>query len=202
MQKQTELRLEPWTVIVAIALVALVAFLFLRLGGMGSMGMNPQAMMTQAMNGIDRTLEQSDMALTHANEALKAADLAGVQKHVQLAQDALVAQGGALAQLKMMQAMMQGPMMALAQQGMMSMSLGQHDKMMTALQAAQSSLEGALEHFGEALTADKLETAQEHARLASEQLQAAQGSAGSTDPKAGALTYAKALMAQMMGSIR
>ncbi|OGF55601.1 MAG: hypothetical protein A2Z21_09255 [Candidatus Fraserbacteria bacterium RBG_16_55_9] len=202
MRKHTELRLEPWTVIVAVVLVALIGFMLSRMGGMKPTEMNAQAMMVQSMNSVDKALEQVDAALEHTNEALQTPDLATLQMHIQLAQGALEGQGSAMMNMQMMQEMMQGPMMTMAQQGMMGMSMEHHANMMAALQAAQSNMEGALEHFGEAVKADKLETAQEHVRLSMDQLQAARGIARSTDPKAGGLTYLKEQMTQMMGQMK
>lgn len=191
-----ELRTQPWTVILAVAVAALFAVMLLR---MGSRPMNPQAMMTQMMASIDKTLEHVNTALAHTDEALKATDLAALRKHITLAQGALAGRGGAMMQMDMMGQMMQGPMMSMAGQGMMGMSIEHHTNMMAAREAAQSSIKSALEHLREAAKADKLETAQEHVRLAAEQLQAAKGMSNSSDPKAGALTYLKEQMARMMG---
>ncbi len=193
-----ELRTQAWTVMLAVAVAALFAFMFLRMGGM-MRPMNQQATMTQMMASIDKALGQVNAALTHSDEALKTTDLAALKKHVRLAQGALTGRGGAMMQMQMMGQMMKGPMMTMSGQGMMGMSMEHHTNMMAAREAAQSSLQRAREHFEEALKAYKLETAQEHVRLAAEQLQAAQGTAGSNDPKAGALTYLKEQMAQMMG---
>lgn len=192
MRKHAELRLEAWTVIVAVLLVGLIGFMLSRMGSMSSMGMETQAMMMQSMKDIDNALAQVDTALDHTDEALKSSDLATLQMHLQLAQGVLEGQGGAMMQMKMMQEMMRGPMM----------SMEHHANMMTALQAAQSSLESALEHFGEAMKTDKLEAAQEHVRLAIEELQAVRGTAGSKDPKAGGLTYLKEQMTLMMGQMK
>lgn len=202
MRKYTELRVEPWTLILAVAIVALLGFMLLRMGGMMRMGANPQAMMMQMMAGLDKTLGQVNTALTHSDEALKTTDLAALKKHVRLAQGALTGRGGAMMQMQMMGQMMKGPMMTMSGQGMMGMSMEHHTNMMAAREAAQSSLQRAREHFEEALKAYKLETAQEHVRLAAEQLQAAKGTAGSSDPKAGALTYLKEQMTQMMGKMK
>lgn len=202
MKRHTELRLEPWTLIVAVLVVVLIGSMISRMGGMNSMAMNPQVMMMQSMNNIDKTLKQVDTALDHTNEALQSSDLATLQLHLQLAQGVLEGQESAMVYLQKLQEMMKGPMMTMAQQSMMGMSMSHHANMMMSLQVAQSSLESALEHFGEALKAAALETAQEHVRIALEQLQSAQGTAGSKDPKVGGLTYLKEQMAQMMGQMK
>ncbi|GBC75969.1 hypothetical protein HRbin07_00161 [bacterium HR07] len=193
-----ELRTEPWTVILAVAVAALIGLMLLRMGDM-MRPTNPQAMMTQMMAGIDKTLEHLNTAMAHTTEALQATDLAALRKHVGLAQGALAGRGGAITQMQMMGQMMQGPMMTMAGQGMMGMSMEHHADMMAALEAARSSIKSALEHLREAAKADKLETAHEHVRLAAERLQAAKGMSSSSDPKAGALMYLKEQMAQMMG---
>lgn len=166
---------------------------------MGSRPTDHQAMMAQMMTSIDKTLERVNTALAHTDEAAKATDLGALRKHVSLAQGALSGRGGAMMQMQTMSQMMRGPMMAMAGQGMMGMSMEHHANMMAAREAAQASIKGALEHLQEAIKADQLEAAQEHVRLATDQLQAAKGTAGSSDPKAGALTYLKEQMAQMMG---
>lgn len=196
MRKYTELRAEPWTVILAVAVAALFAFMFMRMGGRPT---DPQAMMAQMMGGIDKALERVNAALTNTSEALQATDLSALRRHVGLAQSALASRGGAMMSMQMMGQMMQGPMMTMAKQGMMGMSMEHHANMMAAREAAQSSITIALEHLREAMRASTLETAREHVRLAAEQLQAARGTAGSSDPKTGALTYMKEQMAQMMG---
>lgn len=99
MRKYTELRVEPWTLILAVAIVALLGFMLLRMGGMMRMGANPQAMMMQMMAGLDKTLGQVNTALTHSDEALKTTDLAALKKHVRLAQGALTGRGGAMMQM-------------------------------------------------------------------------------------------------------
>ncbi len=202
MRKHTELRLEAWTVIVAVLLVGLIGFMLSRMGGMSPMATNQQQMMRQFMDGIDKARGQVDTALTHADEALKAADVSTVQKHVGFAMDALAGQGGAKRQMQMMQDMMAGPMMSMAMQGMAGMSMEHHSDMMAAMQAVQSNMTNALEHFKESLMAETREMAQEHVRLAKEQLQAAKGSSSSNDPKSGGLTYMKELIAQMMGQMK
>lgn len=201
MRKHTELRVEPWTVVVAVVIVALFGLLLFR-GGMGSTGMNPQAMMMQSMKGIDKALNQVNTAISHMDEASKAPDSPSLQKHAQLAKDVLAGKGGMSTQMKMMEEMMKGPMMNMAQKGMSGMSMEHHTNMMTAMQTIQANIQGALEHVEEVLEADKSETAQEHIRLGTEQLKAALGSSGSTDPKTGGLTYLKEQMTQMMGRMK
>lgn len=198
MRKKTELYLPVWVVIIAVVLVGVIGLMLTRMGGTGPTGMNSQTM-TEFTQGVDKALEQINGALTHADEAGKAADLATLQKHVGLAQSVLKGQDGSTSPIQMMTMMMQGPMMTEAKQGMMGMSMEHHTNMMVALDTAQKSIQSALEHFGEALKADKLQTAQEHVRLAVEQLQAAKGTAGSADPKTGGLTYLSESMAQMKG---
>lgn len=57
MRKYTELRAEPWTVILAVAVAALFAFMFMRMGGRPT---DPQAMMAQMMGqGIQGMMQPS-----------------------------------------------------------------------------------------------------------------------------------------------
>jgi hypothetical protein len=200
MSRYIELRTQPWTVILAVAVAALLVVMVMRRDDM-MRPTNPQAMMVQMMSSIDKTLEQINTALAHTDEAVKAPGLAALRKHVRLAQGALSGQGGAMMQMNTVGRMMQGPMRSMASQGMMGMSMEHHATMMAALEAARSSMKVALEHLQEALEADTLERAQEHVRFAAEQLQAAKGTS-SSDPKAGALTYVKEQMAQGQGMMQ